>query len=407
MAIETLTPAQRDKMRDYREESRKVLLCTEPADPLTAERAIRAIYTQARVAQPEHFIWFGSPMTGCFMAAMVQSLTNAKGEINPKTLWEQFGKLSDQLTLPPKMEESLLAQIQHLASNKVTVDKLRQTLRVQIASTAWASMVNETDFKLRHELQQDLLRTPLPNENIYESIRTKIHGLLTAKTVSAHRKMVSERLWNCSYGHIDAEWVNYYLFMGRELGIPACMELEHTFVAARHCGMWWAFSNGVIATSRPDFIKLDGGNRLHGENSAAIGYPDGFGVYAWHGHIFDVKDEWIIKDKAAVTLEKIMAEPNAELRRIMCEATEFAPLMQNTTLISQDVDCNGHTRRLLRVNVGNLNMNLLEVINGSLEPDGSRRKFVLGAMRNTTTPAEAVAASYGINPRAYKEALRT
>jgi hypothetical protein len=49
---------------------------------------------------------------------------------------------------------------------------------------------------------------------------------------------------------------------------------------------------------------------------------------------------------------------------------------------------------------------IIEVTNGSLEPDGTRRKFHLGAMPGEN-PHEAIAASYGINPRHYREAVRT
>jgi hypothetical protein len=51
-------------------------------------------------------------------------------------------------------------------------------------------------------------------------------------------------------------------------------------------------------------------------------------------------------------------------------------------------------------------LRIVEVVNGSLEPDGTRRKFLLGAMPGKT-PHEAIAASYGINPAHYQEAVRT
>jgi hypothetical protein len=49
----------------------------------------------------------------------------------------------------------------------------------------------------------------------------------------------------------------------------------------------------------------------------------------------------------------------------------------------------------------------MDVYNGSLEPDGTRRRFMLGALSGVSTVHEAVAASYGLNPGAYREAVRT
>jgi hypothetical protein len=53
------------------------------------------------------------------------------------------------------------------------------------------------------------------------------------------------------------------------------------------------------------------------------------------------------------------------------------------------------------------------VINGTVEPDGTRRKFHLGAARRRgsvappDTPHDAIANSYGIAPEHYREAVRT
>jgi hypothetical protein len=49
---------------------------------------------------------------------------------------------------------------------------------------------------------------------------------------------------------------------------------------------------------------------------------------------------------------------------------------------------------------------ILEVSNGTREPDGTRRTFHLGAMPGDT-PHQVVAASYGINPETYRESVRT
>jgi hypothetical protein len=119
-----------------------------------------------------------------------------------------------------------------------------------------------------------------------------------------------------------------------------------------------------------------------------------------------VSHEWIITDKGRITADAIVAESNAELRRIMCEITEFAPIRKIAKCIAKDKDQNGFERKLLTATIAGETIRLVEVENGSLEPDGTRRSFLLGALAGDT-PHDVIAASYGINPALYREAVRT
>jgi len=139
----------------------------------------------------------------------------------------------------------------------------------------------------------------------------------------------------------------------------------------------------------------------------AIQYRDGWGIYAWHGQRIPDDHTWIITEKERITADAIMSEPNAELRRIMGEIVQWAPLLKGAKVLNKDEDGNGHPRRLLSVQMGGERQRVVEVLNGSLEPDGSRRKFHLGAMSGARTCHEAVAMSYGISPAVYREGIRT
>jgi hypothetical protein len=109
----------------------------------------------------------------------------------------------------------------------------------------------------------------------------------------------------------------------------------------------------------------------------------------------------------------VEAETNVEWRRVMLEReyggrTGFDIYLQarQPHVLAED-EVHGQPRRLLETRAkGGGPIRIVEVINGSAEPDGTRRKFYLGAMRGRT-PHEVVAASYGINPDVYREAVRT
>jgi hypothetical protein len=208
------------------------------------------------------------------------------------------------------------------------------------------------------------------------------------------------------YGQHDADWMAFYDFFDNceNIDFKEIVKVYPLMNISKECGWWWPFDEVAIMTERPTEVHLDQSNRLHGEAGPAIAYADGFAVYSWHGYRIPVDKEWIIKEPARVTPDAVEAEGNAELRRIMLEAYGFENYLKarQYNVISNDTDGSGNPRRLLEITVANEKLRVLEVLNSSLEPDGSRRKFFLGAMPGNT-PHESVAASFGISPNFYNE----
>jgi hypothetical protein len=131
-------------------------------------------------------------------------------------------------------------------------------------------------------------------------------------------------------------------------------------------------------------------------------------MYAWHGYRLPQSHEWIIREPERLTVAGAMSEPNAELRRIMLEKLGWDRVISESRATVLDEDTNHRQpRRLLEIDAGGERLRVMHVVNGSLEPDGSRREFFLGAMNDANTAHEAVAMSYGRAPRSYAEAGRT
>lgn len=216
--------------------------------------------------------------------------------------------------------------------------------------------------------------------------------------VSVHGKRYSNRTWS----YAEAKRFETEKLNTTTLSLEAALDRW----LAESCGWCWVLKGTAILTDRPERIRRDNANRLHSDDGPAMLYRDGFAIYAWHGQRLPASHEWIITDKARITADAVMAEPNAELRRIMLEVSGFAPILDKAKVIAEDVDGNGHPRRLMEARVGGDTIRVVDVLNGSLEPDGSRRRFILGAMPGRT-PHEVIAASYGINPKHYREAVRT
>lgn len=65
---------------------------------------------------------------------------------------------------------------------------------------------------------------------------------------------------------------------------------------------------------------------LHHESRMAIEYPDGFGVYSWHG--VRIPQE-IILHPERITTESVLKEENQEVRRVMLERYGWDRLLDN------------------------------------------------------------------------------
>ena len=142
---------------------------------------------------------------------------------------------------------------------------------------------------------------------------------------------------------------------------------------SRTCGWWWPHSDYVIACWRHTAIHLDNTGRLHSPDGPAIVWPDGWGVYSWHG--IRVPAEIITEP---VTVERIDATGNAEHRRVLIErygSAQYA-LDSGADVVHECDDEEGVPMRLLHREVeGDEPIVVLHVLNTTVDPDGTRREY--------------------------------
>jgi hypothetical protein len=167
-----------------------------------------------------------------------------------------------------------------------------------------------------------------------------------------------------------------------------------------------------MVSDRPRILKRDAGGRLHADDGPAIAWADGWSLCFWHGLQIPRSHKWMLTKRNLLNAHAIEKDGNAELRRVMLEIYGFERYLaeRDAKLIATD-ELHGEPRRLLEVSVAGTPTRIVEVINGSVEADGTRRKFILGAAQRARTqpktPAEAIANSYGIAAEHYREAVRT
>jgi hypothetical protein len=141
---------------------------------------------------------------------------------------------------------------------------------------------------------------------------------------------------------------------------------------------WWPHTDFVIACERPVAIHRDERGRLHGTTGAAIHWPDGWGVYALRGIAVPAE---LIEHPERLTVARIDAEPNGEVRRVLIEQYGLRKYIVDSgaEVIDQDVEPGNRPRQLLRKRTRKDMPDLLMVqcLNATPEPDGTRKTYFI------------------------------
>jgi hypothetical protein len=176
---------------------------------------------------------------------------------------------------------------------------------------------------------------------------------------------------------------------------------------AQNAGWWWPYQGAVVLSARPTAVHLDKQGRLHCETGPAIVYPDGWGVYAWHGT--RVPADLIEK---VWGLGEIFAEPNSEIRRCAIEKIGWDAFIEESGLkvIASAPDPGNTPHHIALYDLPDTLSDLFDVdarillcTNGTIEPDGTRRRFGLPVPGHHTDPVAAAADLYGWPVEAYRQ----
>jgi Domain of unknown function (DUF6745) len=140
-----------------------------------------------------------------------------------------------------------------------------------------------------------------------------------------------------------------------------------------HSGPRIVHSKFCIISDRPEILQVDDQNRPHSDSGPFCRWRDGAALYSVHGVRLPA---WIIERADTVTVEKIDAEANAEIRRIMMERYGWPRFLKDAGAAILNHDDRWGT--LYRRDIPNDEpLVMVEVINRSPEPDGSFRHYTL------------------------------
>jgi hypothetical protein len=151
---------------------------------------------------------------------------------------------------------------------------------------------------------------------------------------------------------------------------------------------------------RPDRLLTDTADRLHCANGPALTYHDGWRAYFWKG--VQVQP-WMIEHPEQITIAKIARTFEPTLRATMIDIMTPERFIRTGGASRISHDDTGslwrQTWTFERVPIGS--WCAVEVENGTPEPDGTHKTYVLRVPPECQTAREAVAWTYGMTAEQY------
>jgi hypothetical protein len=221
-------------------------------------------------------------------------------------------------------------------------------------------------------------------------------------------------------------WSAYLSFFRHVAQLPIdYSKWQHYEAAAQLGGPRFMHQRFCIVSDRPMFVHRDSAARPHCIDGPHIKWRDGVELHHIHG----------IRVTPNITAGKFTAaeardQPNAEVRRVMIErynAGDTGRYLRDigATVIHQDTDALGLSRRLLRIDQdGDEPFVAIEVTNSTPEPDGTRKLYTFRChpeLRPLAIPGlrdglgkpqamtchNAIASTYGMTGEEYQLSVET
>ncbi|MBX6383497.1 MAG: hypothetical protein IRZ07_11090 [Microbispora sp.] len=346
----------------------RVAFATGGGDHDEASAGVRLAYREAGLREPEVIVRLASPAAGAIAAAWL----HGTGEVRAAMEETGFGPPGDLGGIDPGVS------VRHEVRT-APWERARAETSAAAGPVGWARLWEETGGRLWPRV-----------DRLVTDIRRAVGDL--------GGDVARRATLDAVLGQHDAPWLS--AFEGHE-------GLEGLTRVARHAGWWWPYERVAILTDRPVTLHLDDAGRLHSpfgsaQESPALSYADGFALHAWHG--MPVPADFGAT-MAALTPERIMAEENAELRRVMLEHFGIDRYLAESGARPWHSD---ETGVLYRIDLpGDEPVAMVEVVNSTPEPDGTRRTYFLRVPPWVIRARQGVAWTFGVPEEDYRPERET
>jgi hypothetical protein len=359
-------------------------LDTTPTDRDAAARAVVRAYASAGLPAPAHIVWADSPHAGVLAVA---ELTLGKNRGSVTTSLAEQGCVSG-------------------------VVKLGASVRARVRTRPWAAAraalveaLGPVGFA-RH--WSATVRRPW--QQLIDQVATPVRRRLADRFSGTGDFDAAARiaLLDVVLGQQDGAWLGAFSTrtpagdddVAGGWAVPE--ELAGLAEVARHAGWWWPYENVALLTPRPAAIHRDNLGRLHHDDGPALSFVDGWGLHAWRGMPLPPD---VVAELEHLTVERIQAEENAEVRRVMLEHFGFDRYLKESKATEVGRDECGILWRIRFPNDEPLVM--VEVVNSTAEPDGTFRTYFLRVPPDLTSARQAVAWTFDVDPETYTPLVQT
>ena len=218
--------------------------------------------------------------------------------------------------------------------------------------------------------------------DIGKSVRASVWDSVRASVGASVRASVWASVGDSVYGQHDASWLAFYKYFHDECNLVGeTQKLEGLWLLAKSAGWALPHENICWISERHNILERDDRGRLHNLTGPACAYPDGWAIYAVHGTRVPAD---IIEDRSTLTVSRIEAETNAEVRRVMIDLYDPKRYLADSgARIIQELPANHYivglrTARLLQKDVADDEpIVMVDLLNSTPEPDGSTKRYLL------------------------------
>ena len=240
--------------------------------------------------------------------------------------------------------------------------------------------------------------------SVWDSVWASVGASVGDSVGASVRASVRDSVGDSVYGQHDASWLAFYRYFKEVLQLDdQTRKLAGLWELAQGAGWALPHANICWVSERHNVLVRDDRGRLSNLAGPACAYPDGWAIYAVHG--VRVPADVIETAADKFTRERILEEPNAEIRRVLIERVGHERFLSLTEAKPIHDDRCG---KLYRINLPNDEpIVLIEVVNSTPEPEGYFKHYFLRVPPQIATAREAVAWTFGMKAQEYLPGVET
>jgi hypothetical protein len=468
--ITRLTDEQQAMLPQIRDAWLAIGLSTQPADWPAAELGIHAAYKAGGLPGPRIIIRVASPWAGAVAQAVAPDIirrhhAQVDAQVGDQVDAQVRAQVDDQVDdhvhaqvrdhLGAQVDDQVRAQVRAQVRDHVhdhvhaqvhaqvrdqvddhvhdhvhdqVDDQVRDQVRAQVHDQVRDQVRDQVDDQVRAQVDDqvdaqvdDQVRAQVRaqvrdhvHDHVHAQVRDQVDDQVgdqvRAQVHAQVRDQVRERLPYWYQARISGQhWAGYYsyYYTMTQLGVKDADGMAGQMLTALSAGWWWAYRHFAIITDRPEVLERDPLGRLHSATGMAVRYRDGWGFYAWHGRRVPA---WVIEDP---TPERIAAERNVEVRRCAIEAMGWDRFVEEAHLtpVGTRVPDPGNPGQYLVLydvpeRLWGSRIRLLMCVNGSVERDGTRRRYGITVPASVSDPVEAAAWTARLTKDVYARMVR-